>query len=346
MRSVPLPGWSIFDALFISWHAHPEPATSGGAFADTPIARIQRFRRRFIIVVGILLVLSTIHRVWSHTTAPNSSKTTASSQPSSPNRLSSLYGWRSPLKTPLSSSALYDAAPLAGYPLSSAYYAALYNASSPPARIRPSEGRMTMLQAIARSRSSAYNPAEFIINHAEIMSHVERGADPIDLIARKPSNSDQAPVLRPHVVSAVIVHSPDYDISSTQLIISMSAKYPFVREIIIWNNDFSLNINENVSTLITQGIRISLTQDDRRCIFPLSTTSASYLLHFVSSIHLLLSLRSLRQFIVVSLLPTQNIWPADWPRKKFVSSSHLHSYPFTWIPYTQAFSRLRLSSPR
>lgn len=247
LRSVPLPGWSIFDALFISWHDHPEPATSGGAFTDTPIARIQKYRRRFMIVVGILLLLSTINRIWSYSSAPAPDKVDSLPQKSRPNRLSSLFGWKSTLLSPMSSTNTFNTAALVGYPLSSAYYAALYNASSTPARIRPSEARMSMLQAIAKSRSSAYDPADFIINHLDIVHHASSGGDPLDLITRKPSASDKTPALRPHVVSAIIVHSPDYDISSTQLIVNMAVKYPFIREIIIWNNDIGLHINQNVS---------------------------------------------------------------------------------------------------
>lgn len=243
LRSVPLPGWSIFDALFISWHDHPEAETSGRAFTDTPIARIQKYRRRFIIIVGALLLLSAINRLWSYESRTPIEATTLNQQDNRPSsHLSSLFGWRAS-----SSRQSPNTAPLAGYPLPPSYYAALYNASTTPARLEPSQGRMTMLQAIAKSRSSAYNPADFIVNHQEILSHVRAGGDPLDLISQQASSSDPIPNLRPHAVTAIIVHSPDYEISSTQLIVSMAAKYPFVREIIVWNNDLGSYVNQNVS---------------------------------------------------------------------------------------------------
>lgn len=244
LRTVPLPGWSIFDALFISWHDHPEAETSGAAFTDTPIARIQKFRRRFMITVTALLLLSAFTRAWPYFTSSHETRpSTSIPKVPSNSRLSSLFGWRSTSSSSIAS----HTAPLAGYPLSAAYYAALYNASSPPARLQPSQGRMAMLKAIAKARSSSYDPADFIVNHYDIVQHASTGGDPLDLFAKKASLGVGSPVLRPLAVSAVIVHSPDYDISSTQLIVNMAAKYPFIREIIIWNNDIGLYVNDNVS---------------------------------------------------------------------------------------------------
>lgn len=196
-----------------------------------------------MIIVGGLLLLSAIMKVLSHfSSAPTTTSTIQAASQTSPGRLSSLFGWRSGPSVSTS-----KAAALAGYPLSAAYFAALYNASSTPARIRPSTSRMAMLQAIAKSRSSSYDPADFILNHREIVEHAKTGGDPLDLITKKSSTGEQASTLRPYSVSAIIVHSPDYDISSTQLIVNMAAKYPFIREIIIWNNDIGFYINENVS---------------------------------------------------------------------------------------------------
>lgn len=247
LRQVPLPGWSIFDALFISWHDHPEAETSGGAFTDTPIARIQKYRRWFMIIVGSILLLTAFTSVFSHFSGKSRQP---SISPSSPGRLSSLLRWST--GSSITTSTTSNIASLAGYPLSAAYYAALHNASSTPQRLRPSQSRMAMLQSISKSRSSSYNPADFILNHREIVEHASSGGDPLDLVTKQkplssPSTDAGQPVMRPYAVSAVIVHSPDYDTSGTQLIVSMAAKYPFIREIIIWNNDLGLYLSESVS---------------------------------------------------------------------------------------------------
>lgn len=251
LHSVPLPGWSVFDALLISWHDHPEAETSGGAFVDTPIARLQRHRRRGIIAIAALFLLSALNRVYYYISSPSSGQMDPLSTPSVSGRFSWFFQ-RDPTVTPFSALTNINTPPVTDYPLSPAYYATLYNASSTPARLQPPQARMAMLQAIVKSRSSSYNPANFILDHETIMSHVKTGGDPIDLITRNKATSPEHEfVLHPHIVSAVIVHSPDYDISSTQLVVTMASKYPFIREIIIWNNDIALYIDEHIIELPT-----------------------------------------------------------------------------------------------
>lgn len=50
-----------------------------------------------------------------------------------------------------------------------------------------------------------------------------------------------------HLVTAVIVHDSDWHIENTQLVIDTAARYPFVREILVWNNDIDLQIDGKVS---------------------------------------------------------------------------------------------------
>lgn len=47
-------------------------------------------------------------------------------------------------------------------------------------------------------------------------------------------------------MTAVIVHDPDWDIENTQLVIDTASKYPFVREVLVWNNDIELQIDGKV----------------------------------------------------------------------------------------------------
>lgn len=269
LSRISLPGWSIFDALFISWHDHPDAETSGSVFTDTPIARIQKLRRRICYGFAAILLLFAVLRLYSARYGNGNSPARASagtdarvqedgSERMAPykinenkqqNRLAALFGWKS-TGSGLSAS-VSSISPLLDYPLPPSYYASYYNASAPPTRLEPSPSRLAMLQTISNSRSSAFNPADFIMHHHDVLSHVQQGRDPIELMGKKALPTDQHPPLRLHAVAAILVHSPDYDVSGTQPIINMVAKYPFVREIIIWNNDIGFNLNENVSVSCT-----------------------------------------------------------------------------------------------
>jgi hypothetical protein len=89
-----------------------------------------------------------------------------------------------------------------------------YNASEiPQAQIQRS--RLGILRAITATRSSSYSYKQDANN----------------------------------TLSAVIVHSPYYSIQNTQFVVEVASKYPYIREIIVWNNDLANQLDASTFSL-------------------------------------------------------------------------------------------------
>ena len=221
---MPLPGWTVFDALFLAArNDHPEAETSGGTGADTPIVRIQRLRKRLLLLLAGALLVSAFSRL------SGLGRGNTVSPPDLPPIRQSLSG--RPVSLSREGSAPPHRHQKPGQQQASLAQRHPYTPQA-PLRLRASESRFAILENIVRDRTSAFPPTHFFLTAAERSATARSGS--------------KEPVWADQLVTAVIIHEPDWDLQSTQLVIDMVAKYPFVREILVWNNDLDLAIDGKV----------------------------------------------------------------------------------------------------
>ena len=202
-------------------HYHDSDTPAGTVVAETPIARIQKIKRRSLILLALLLLLSTTSR-WYR----SSSSRSANYIPSSPSNAASakrnsfLPSFSRRQKT------FHPIRP----------QNRIRPASAKPLRLRAPPSRETILRNFVQARTSSFEPSDF--SRIDTAIPVE-GAEA----------SASVPVLSHQLVTAVIVHDPDWHIENTQLVINLASRYPFIREVLVWNNDIDLQIDGQVSIM-------------------------------------------------------------------------------------------------
>ena len=233
LAGVPLPGFAIFDALLSADTAAVSrrgslAASDNDDSSISPIARIRLWRKRGIYIAAALLTFAALLRLTARSRNIDGVPTTDAAQRwQRPASGPSVYtravpGWLSQSKSRQKAAQSHQIR----------HTDLLFNSTAylDPKRLKADAKRLATLRTLVQAKKSAFDARHFLTLPSKSQIGHTPSADHADM-----------------TLTAILLHSPDYDISTTQLIVSLVIKYPFVREIIVWNNDISLHINADVS---------------------------------------------------------------------------------------------------
>lgn len=241
LASVSLPGWSLFDALFTTSHDHSEgESSSADSYTQTPIARIKGHRRRAVWTLAVICLGCTLVRLYSsphpHVQAGGASEGTPEQLPGQEATFFQGFpyldlglGWRSSMSQSRRGRANLRSSKPRGK-----------SRPRPPLKEkqRAPPARFNLLKSFVEGTVSEYDPKLFIVP-----SPLLHASD----LGGTASPDARPPIYAGNLVSAVLVNTPEYHHENVRLIAQMVARYPFVREIIVWNNDVANHLSSKVS---------------------------------------------------------------------------------------------------
>lgn len=206
LAAVRLPAWSIFDAVFLPAQAH----TNTGQGLDPDDARDGRPDSTSVARIQRwrwrVLYLAALSLLAVQVVRYTSAPASTSS--SSSDSISP-----PPPSTAKQRSSLFSSYRSASSASTSSLYAPLevYNASEIP-KLALEQSRLTILKGIVATRASSHT---------------------FDGTAASVS------------VSAIIVFSPHHDLEVLKLLLQLLPKYPYIREIVVWNNDLDHQLDSS-----------------------------------------------------------------------------------------------------